>query len=403
MGRPEEGAEQVVCLVAHLRHPSAQRVADQQRGEEAVPHLAESDEHHERNDRLREDQEEVKLAGCSRRLPGLHWLPVGPRDAVPRFLWHWLSTKCRLISLAGVLGAPCEQLLVLFFLLLSRILPLPLPYSSRQILVRSFCRQDLSWGLLCRGGVGRRLGFSSRKLHLRSKFGDDLLQEDCEAHEGESDEAIHCGERPDDDGRHERKGAADDAHPPEPAAKLLDHPEDEGEPEALEHGLDEASLEGHHVHCRVPQEGLVVVDAKTGQHVPDLLDALDDSHLQLTLVALGLLFAPQDLGELVLGDRSSVEDDLATASFSRRWLPLQATSETIGVRAHGQGPERLLDIGHAHRALRSKNRAGRVIVHELELGEQEDATQEADPPRQGPHLEKVDDPILTCRSLGLLL
>mmetsp|Transcript_65278 Transcript_65278/g.183802 ORF Transcript_65278/g.183802 Transcript_65278/m.183802 type:complete len:640 (+) Transcript_65278:255-2174(+) len=328
----EAGAQQVVRLEAHLRHPLPQRVADEQRGEEAVPHLAEGDQHEERDDRLREDQQHIKLHGSGCGLPGLHLLAVRPRDALPERGGHGSGTVGAIVGVPGRLGATGQQLLVAPLFLLIGFLLLPLPQvACGQLLL---CRDGDGGRGVGSGGRARRGprlllalprrgrlrpgGLAVRGLRRgRPGLGPEACQglpeEDRQPDDGEGQEVDERRERADDDGRDHGERAADDAHAPQVHEELPHQLEDEAEPQDAEDRAHDAVLERHEVHRQVPGHRGVVADAQAGERRPGLRHHREERHLQLALVALHLFLpvALQHLGELVLRGRRAVEDDLA--------------------------------------------------------------------------------------------
>mmetsp|Transcript_8869 Transcript_8869/g.24056 ORF Transcript_8869/g.24056 Transcript_8869/m.24056 type:complete len:298 (-) Transcript_8869:947-1840(-) len=124
----EKGAEKVVCLAAHLRHPAAQAMPDKERGDETVPHLPRGDQHEERDDRLGHDQQEVELHRFRGLLPRLHGLAMPPVHDPPEVLGHRAGPEREVNGTGGRAGlAPArQQLLVPPLLVLGRLLLLAL-------------------------------------------------------------------------------------------------------------------------------------------------------------------------------------------------------------------------------------------------------------------------------------
>mmetsp|Transcript_27625 Transcript_27625/g.82388 ORF Transcript_27625/g.82388 Transcript_27625/m.82388 type:complete len:327 (-) Transcript_27625:572-1552(-) len=279
--RTEEGAEEVVRLVAHLRHPPPQRVADEERRDQAVPHLTQSNQHEERDDRLGHDQEEVKLHCVGGLLPGLHWLAVRPIHALPQVLWHRTSPVRGVVAGGvGVLAGTREQLLVAPLLVLGRLLLLALAKVAEGALLGGGAqgarvhRHGIRVLRVRVPGVGRRCravvcigGIVVGRLLLQAQ---GVRREGVQPEEGEQEEVDDRRQRANDDGGHQRDCEVDNAEPPQVHHELLDEPEDEGKPQAAEERVHYAVLEAQQAPGRLPGEGGVVADAELREGVPQL-------------------------------------------------------------------------------------------------------------------------------------
>mmetsp|Transcript_50471 Transcript_50471/g.127197 ORF Transcript_50471/g.127197 Transcript_50471/m.127197 type:complete len:268 (+) Transcript_50471:722-1525(+) len=240
----EKGAQQVVGLVAHLWNPPPQCMANEQRREEAIPNLAQSNEHEERNDRLSEDEQQIELHCCRSRLPRLHRLPMRPCYALEDALRHRPSTvrriggtsspatSCAATTASGLSASSEEFLIFLFLLLVCFALPPPSEQGAvGTLLCRSTvccaCRRRL-WPRTivpssCARGFRNRCRSSSNRigLYLRPETLEHALAEDPKSDHGQRHKVQQRRQRSDDDGRDEGYAAAYDTQAPQVHEELL--------------------------------------------------------------------------------------------------------------------------------------------------------------------------------------
>mmetsp|Transcript_103076 Transcript_103076/g.298125 ORF Transcript_103076/g.298125 Transcript_103076/m.298125 type:complete len:300 (+) Transcript_103076:871-1770(+) len=298
-----------MSLVAHLRDPPPQGMADEERRQQTVPDLAQGDQHEQRDHRLRQDQQHVELHGRGRRLPGLHRVFVVPVDARPDALRHDRLAQGGVRSLLGN-GARCvrlarlrQQLLVTALPLLVRLLLFTLMEraSVGPVLRNRHVRRARRWGgcrrlgslgpprrVVC-GGLrcGRRLGLRQpRPRHCRFAKGH-------QADGGEKQTVQQRRQRSDDHRRHQGDRSPDHPHAPKIHEELLQDPVNERQPQNGKQRVDEPALESKQVPCHALGDIQVVIDAQAAQCAADLGEEGHNGHLQLALVALDLLLLTQ--------------------------------------------------------------------------------------------------------------